>query len=394
VYVSIVHIAKSRQSKLLPLLNGLSIPEISSRLDSNTQDEKPQLLMLNQGKSFAGSKLDGMGFVLEPEEAQALIARNSRNNEVLQPYLNGDDLNSRPDQSARRWVINFRDWDESRASQYSDCFEIVHTRVYPERQKHSEERTRTRWWQFQRIRPELYTAIEPLRRVLTVAQTSRTLAFVFVPKGQVYTTMTVVFAFDDYGSFAVLQSAFHENWVRRYASTLKTDVRYTPTDCFQTYPFPQPLLSNNVTQSATRTTLDAIGEQYHEHRRQIMLARQEGLTTTYNRFHAPDERNADIACLRDLHVEMDRAVAAAYAWDDLDLGHGFHETQQGIRFTLSETARREVLGRLLKLNHRRWEEEQKVKDEGGGMKDEVKKKGKRGKKKGGGDEGGSQMGMW
>ena len=88
-----------------------------------------------------------------------------------------------------------------------------------------------------------------------------------------------------------------------------------------------------------------------------MLARQEGLTTTYNRFHNPDERAADIARLRELHVEMDRAVAAAYGWDDLDLGHGFHETAQGVRFTINEAARREVLGRLLELNHQRYAEE-------------------------------------
>ena len=103
--------------------------------------------------------------------------------------------------------------------------------------------------------------------------------------------------------------------------------------------------------------LDAIGQTYHDHRRQIMLSRQEGLTKTYNRFHDPDESAADIQTLRDLHVEMDKAVAAAYGWDDLDLGHGFHETKQGIRFTISESARREVLARLLKLNHERYAEE-------------------------------------
>jgi len=56
---------------------------------------------------------------------------------------------------------------------------------------------------------------------------------------------------------------------------------------------------------------------------------------------------------------MDYAVAAAYGWDDLDLGHGFHETKQGLRFTISESARREVLARLLKLNHDRYAEEVK-----------------------------------
>ena len=81
------------------------------------------------------------------------------------------------------------------------------------------------------------------------------------------------------------------------------------------------------------------------------------MTTIYNRFHNPDETSADIQKLRQLHVEMDNAVAAAYGWTYLDLGHGFHETKQGVRYTISEAARREVLARLLKLNHERYAEE-------------------------------------
>ena len=88
-----------------------------------------------------------------------------------------------------------------------------------------------------------------------------------------------------------------------------------------------------------------------------MLHRQEGLTKTYNRFNDLSETSEDIQKLRELHVEMDQAVAAAYGWNDLDMGHGFHETKQGLRYTISEPARREVLQRLLKLNHERYEEE-------------------------------------
>ena len=69
------------------------------------------------------------------------------------------------------------------------------------------------------------------------------------------------------------------------------------------------------------------------------------------------ETAGDIVRLRELHVEMDNAVASANGWSDLVLGHGFHETPQGLRYTLSEPARREVLTRLLHLNHQRHEEE-------------------------------------
>jgi hypothetical protein len=90
-----------------------------------------------------------------------------------------------------------------------------------------------------------------------------------------------------------------------------------------------------------------------------------GLTKTYNRFHDPDETAPDIVRLRQLHVAMDEAVAAAYGWGDpsagsgqaLSLDHGWHETRQGLRYTISAPARREILARLLELNHQRYAEE-------------------------------------
>jgi hypothetical protein len=90
-----------------------------------------------------------------------------------------------------------------------------------------------------------------------------------------------------------------------------------------------------------------------------MQQRGEGINNLYNLFHDPQETSYDIRQLRDVHAEMDQAVAAAYGWTHLDLGHGFHETKQGVRFTINEPARREVLRRLLKLNHERYAEEVK-----------------------------------
>ena len=219
-------------------------------------------------------------------------------------------------------------------------------------------------WQFWRPRPELYSTIDLLQRVLIRARVSDTHAPVFVPKGWVYSEATVIFAFDDDFHFALMQSSIHEHWVRKYASTLKGDIRYSPSDVFDTFPFPQDPSSD----------AQSLGIVYHEHRRQLMLDRQEGLTATYNRFNDPDEADVDIERLRQLHTEMDQAVSAAYGWNDLDLGHDFHKTPQGIRFTISEPARVEVLDRLLELNHQRYEEEVKA-----GLHD--KGKGKRGRKK-------------
>lgn len=306
----------------------------------------PRPLMANEGKAFKGVDITGIGFVVHSEEADALILKNPCNRDVLFPFLNGDDVNSRPDQSPSRWVINFHDWPIEQAETYSDCMEIVRKRVKPERDRNNRRVYRDRWWQYGEKRPELSSSIAALRRVLVRTRVSEHHMLTFVPTGRVMSDATIVFALTDYGSFGLLQSTIHETWARHYASSLETRMRYTPTSCLETFPFPVDVFP-----------LAACSEQYYVDRAAIMLSRNEGLTRTYNRFHNPNEAAADIARLRELHVEMDRAVAGAYGWSDLDLGHGFHETKQGLRFTISEEARREVLGRLLRLNHERYEEE-------------------------------------
>lgn len=186
-----------------------------------------------------------------------------------------------------------------------------------------------------------------MKRVLVTAQTSKLLSLVFVPSSWIYNQKVIVFTYEESNKFAVLQSNFHNSWAWKYTSTLGKGISYAPTDCFYNFPFPR----ENINE------LDNVGEAYHEHRQQKMIEHKEGLTKTYNRFHDPEETSEDIARMRELHIQMDNAVAAAYGWADLDLGHGFHETLQGLRYTISEPARSEVLMRLLQLNHQRYEEE-------------------------------------
>ncbi|MCX7427972.1 MAG: hypothetical protein NTW96_20380 [Planctomycetia bacterium] len=102
---------------------------------------------------------------------------------------------------------------------------------------------------------------------------------------------------------------------------------------------------------SARAEAEQSGEQYYEHRRQTMLARQLGLTRTYNLFHNRECADADIATFRDLHAAIDRAILACYGWMDLDPGHGLHANERGqVRYTVSPTTRREILGHLLALN--------------------------------------------
>jgi hypothetical protein len=110
------------------------------------------------------------------------------------------------------------------------------------------------------------------------------LSFELVPTGIVFSHMLIVFALDDHVSQAILQSSLHEVWARQYGSSMRNDLRYTPTDCFETFPFPAPISSDLSTQFLT---LNTIGETYYTHRQAVMRDRQEGLTKTYNRFHDP-----------------------------------------------------------------------------------------------------------
>ncbi|MEI2577283.1 Eco57I restriction-modification methylase domain-containing protein [Scytonema sp. PRP1] len=374
------------------VLDEETVPDITSLLKvSGKVTGQHQRLISNKGISFIGSQTGGTGFVLTTDEAYKLIEKNNKNKDVLYPFLSGEDFNSRPDQSPSRWVINFFDWaldaehDDPKnpkghpyASDYADCLEIVRQRVKPERDNNNRKERRERWWQYAEKCPALYSAIQGYEKVLFHGFTSKYLGFGFAPGDIVYSAPHVVIQISEYCQFAALQASLHEAWVLNYCSTMRTDIRYAPSDVFETFPFPTPDPSDLSTQFPT---LNTIGEIYYTHRQAIMRERQEGLTKTYNRFHDANETASDIQTLRELHIEMDQAVAAAYSWQDLDLGHGFHKTKQGIRFTISETARREVLDRLLELNHQRYAEEvaqglhDKKKSKGKGQKTKGKKSG-------------------
>ena len=269
--------------------------------------------------------------------------------QVIRPYLVGEDLNQRPDGSPSRWVIDFRDWPEARAREYRAPFSRVETLVRPERAKSNRETYRRRWWQFAERVPGLYNAIADLERCDCVAVTSKVVQPMIVPTGIVLSGMVCVLAYDDFGHFGLLSSGIHREWAIERGSTMRqAGTRYAPTDCFETFPQPEPDVNANIAE---------LGARLHERRSASMLNRQEGLTTTYNRVHDPEEASDDIVELRDIHVALDHAVRDAYGWTDLGFDHGFHETKFGTRFTFAPVPRQEVLDRLLELNHERYAKE-------------------------------------
>ncbi|MFI1929351.1 Eco57I restriction-modification methylase domain-containing protein [Streptomyces sp. NPDC020330] len=305
----------------------------------------PKRLAENQGVTFEGCKPYGAGFILEPEQASDWIKADPRNQEVLFPFLNGEDLNSRSDYSPSRWAIDFNARTEEQAREYTLPYAQVLERVKPERQKVNRKALRDRWWQYADRRPALRKAIADLDEVLVIALVSKTVMPMRVSTEQLFSHKLAVFATDSFTDQAVLSSTLHQVWAIKYSSTLETRVNYAPSDVFATFPLPEPT-----------STLTQAGQCLDRERREIMLRRDLGLTKLYNLVNdpaIPDSADPGVARLRNIHVELDRAVMAAYGWDNVPLDHGFHTYRQMQRWTVSPAARVEILDRLLEENHRR-----------------------------------------
>jgi hypothetical protein len=239
---------------------------------------------------------------------------------------------------------------------------IVEDRVKPERLSQNDKGARQRWWQFIRPRPELHAAIQGLGKVLIISRVSQYSAFVFLRPDSVFAESIIVFPLKHFSSFCTLQSRSHEAWARFFGSSLKDELRYTPSDCFETFPFPENWSSD--------ASLERSGEAYYQFRADLMVRNDEGLTKTYNRFHDPNEYDPDIAKLRDLHAAMDRAVLDAYGWTDIPtdceflLDYEINEEEWGrkkkpYRYRWPDDIHDEVLARLLELNKERAAEERR-----------------------------------
>jgi hypothetical protein len=342
-------------------------------------------------------------------------------------------LNTNPNQEPSRFVIDFKDLTEETAREYVDVFNILEEKVKPERWKKKSEENYPYWFHW-RPRKELYEKLNGLKFYFLTALTGKNLAFTKSEQQLVISHAAGAILFESFACFPFIQSTFHEQWAWKYCSSMGISLRYTPSDGFQTFPFPQNLSQNH------EQKLENIGETYHEHRRQLMLGMQLGLTKTYNAFHSEqitvnnekwgallaeldggkslqqvdikaynfDKESLNlikhflkgeptislrkavegIEQLRSLHVQMDEAVLDAYGWafdsaqaPAIKLRHNFYEVDylpenDRIRYTIHPDARKEVLKRLLELNHKIHDEEVKAglwdKKKGGERKQPVK----------------------
>ncbi|MFJ4502863.1 Eco57I restriction-modification methylase domain-containing protein [Streptomyces sp. NPDC088864] len=352
-----------------PILDGLLVSSgISTSLTPGTRERSwSGMLECNAAQVYQGSLVLVVdGFSVTAEVAQNWIREDVNYSDVLAPLLNGQDLNSNPVHQGGRWVINFYDWPESKARQYPNAYAKLLAEVKPECEKKDAKSyagLMERWWQYWRTRGDMTKALRRIDRCIVITLVSKVVMPVMVPTGQVFAHSVGVFVSDDPALFAFLSSAAHYWWAIDRGSTMKGDLRYTPTDVFET--LVRPRLTDRL--RAAGTLLDT-------YRRNLMIARNMGLTATYNLVHNPDCQDEDIVELRRIHEEIDRATVEAYGWFDLlddsghtpaadpthetfPLDHGFHETDQGTRYTIGLLARTEIIDRLRQLNHQAYADE-------------------------------------
>lgn len=316
-----------------------------------------------------GTKIYGQGFTFDDTdrsdstgtiaEMDQLVAGHPANKEVISPYIGWKEIANDPTQSHHRFVINFgeRPLEECR-SRWPELVAIVENRVRPERMNNKRKARRENWWRFGETTPGLFSALSKRNRVLvTSCAGTPHLAFAFQQANKVFAQTLAVIIADTNAAFCALQARPHEIWARFFSSSMKDDLRYTPSDCLENFPF--------MGDWQTAQALETAGHDYYQHRADLMVDRGHGLTETYNRFHDPDEDDLDIMKLRDLHAAMDKAVLDAYGWTDLrtrcdffldydgdDEGGPTHRKKPW-RYRWPDEVQDQVLARLIKLNTER-----------------------------------------
>jgi len=351
VQISVVHVSKNKWLSS-PVLNGVPVTNISSQLEAILELKDPYVLSSMKGRALTGSCVLGTGFLLSHTEANTLLEKDVRYKNHIFPYLTGKDFNDSPTQSPSRWAINMFEMNEAEIMELPDLYEILLKRVKPERivkDKVKYPRMVNEWWKYWHARHQLYKFAQKRTRLLVRSRVCGRHIVGFVPNNYVYSDVVIVFDVEDWLDLAIIQSTIHEIWLRSYASTMRTDTRYVPPKCWDTFPY--PILSDKLI-----IEFSSIAKAYDELRLFITETNNIGLTKVYREFNNTRSNDDNILRLRELHQQLDRVVLSSYGWDDINLTLlPVHEETRNIagkqRMYVEKEVQLEVQRRLIELNH-------------------------------------------
>lgn len=308
-------------------LDGREVVGISTRLqESLLAVEEYEVLEANRGRSFQGP-IPGGDFYLRDGEATDLLARTDADyGEVVRPYLIGDDITEEPAQSSRRYVIDFGIRSLEEAMRFPAAIDLVRVRVKPARDLNKRKARRERWWRWAEVAVGMHRALGPLRRYIAGNAQGKRFLFAWQSPEVCPSNLTNVFAFEDDYAMGVLTAAPHQVWAHAEKSTLEERPRYTPTSCFETYPWPVPT-------GAQRARIAGLAADLVADRQDITVREGIGLTGLYNAIDDGAWRP-----VAELHRRLDEAVLDAYGWP-----HQLRDDPLELKLRLAER-HAEVLG--------------------------------------------------
>jgi MmeI, DNA-methyltransferase domain/MmeI, N-terminal domain/MmeI, target recognition domain/MmeI, helicase spacer domain len=306
VNVSIINWVKEPGSSLpFVRLDGREVEGIAPSLVALEGDvTSAQRLQANRRFAFQGPIPVGEGFVVSPEEAKALLGLHPSYAEVVRPYLTSQDIAEDPDQRPTRWVIDFGTRSLDEAERWPAALQLLRERVKPVRDQNRDQRFREKWWLFGRPRIAMRKALAGLGRYAAGTRHGVQLHFCWCEPWTMASDATNVFAFSDDYAMGILCSAAHSHWAWAQSSTIREDIRYTPTSAFETFPWPAP------DPTKKRSIEETCGKLI---RRRSALCQERGIGLT-KLHHEFDEGLHDD--LRQLQHELDEAVATAYGWPE------------------------------------------------------------------------------
>ena len=298
-------------------LDGERVASINANLTGGVDLTKARRLAENQGVAFQGNIKSGP-FDISDSLAQEMLKspnpHNKSNSEVIKPWVNARDVT---DRSRKMWIVDFRDMPLEQAALYEAPFEYVNEHVRPIRETNRDERMRTYWWRLGRDRGELQAAISPLTRFIVTPRVAKHRIFAWVVPETSPDNAVVAIARDDEYTFGILHSKIHEVWALGTGTQLRekeSGFRYSHTDTFETFPFPEPTGEQRAAIVDAAARLNELREGWlnpvDANGRPALNAkdlRKRTLTNLYNQRPT---------WLTNAHDTLDAAVAAAYGWPD------------------------------------------------------------------------------
>jgi hypothetical protein len=285
-------------------LDGREVVGISTRLrESKVAVEEYEPLGANMGRAFQGPMPVGRGFIVSGEEAESLRQCSDADYaSVVRPYLIGEDITDAGDQTARRWIIDFGTRTLEEAQAYPRAIAILRERVKSERDMNKDQFRREHWWLLGRPVLAMRQAIQGLSRYIAGNRIGKRFLFAWQEPNVCPSDLTNVFAFEDDYAMGVLTSVVHQTWAHSESSTLRVDLRYTPTSCFETFPWLSP-------DATRRERIGALAAELIAARQAITTREGIGLTDFYNALEEGAWQP-----VAHLHRELDDEVLRAYGF--------------------------------------------------------------------------------